>query len=595
MEERGTPIPLQINLEKAQKFLDVIDPNRKEWFFQSFPTTDHFKGTLKQAENFLTEHSQDGIYFMVNEWEADGLIIPSNDHIVKAQHLFIDIDRKHKIPDSFHVEPSLIVQTNAHGQQIYWKIEEPIPLSQFSALQKNLIERYDSDKIHDPRRLMRLPYTWNCKYEEPHLVKVIKANAKSHSLFDVAVPQVEAVELTDTPFSDPSIESFNSRVSVRDVLLRNGYLEVGQRFLAPNSTSNIPGVTILEDKVWSHQESCKLSDGKLHDSFDCMRILECDGDWTEAKKRIEKPVQATKLVGYNVHEFISLDLPPREYIVDDFIAKGDLCMIYGETGHGKSILTHFLAQCLSAGVDFGPYKIHNPRKVILIDGEMPAVSLQEKWKQNYDFLQDEETFDNYAHNLITVSALLQPNGMDAFNTPQGRESFWELINEVNPEVVMLDNLLTLFSMEDTNRSEEWTVHVQPMLIELRRRNIAVWMCHHAGKSGSQYGTMAKTIMLDVILKIEHEIELGNFGMDTTSFKWSFDKSRHLFGKAIQPIVWTYQDADMKWDKLGKDNKKDLVVELFRQGKTQAEIVKETGIPKSTVSRNLNGISRGTSI
>ena len=33
MEERGTPIPLQINLEKAQKFLDVIDPNRKEWFF----------------------------------------------------------------------------------------------------------------------------------------------------------------------------------------------------------------------------------------------------------------------------------------------------------------------------------------------------------------------------------------------------------------------------------------------------------------------------------------------------------------------------------------------------------------------------------
>ena len=42
---------------------------------------------------------------------------------------------------------------------------------------------------------------------------------------------------------------------------------------------------------------------------------------------------------------------------DDFIAKGDLCMIYGETGHGKSILTHYLAQCLSAGVDFGPYKM----------------------------------------------------------------------------------------------------------------------------------------------------------------------------------------------------------------------------------------------
>ena len=594
MEDTGK-ISLQIDLEKAQKFLDVIDPNRKQWFFQSFPSTDFFKGTLTQAQDFLTKHSKDGIYFMVNEWEADGLVIPGNDHIVKAQHLFIDVDRKHKIPDTFHVEPSVIVQTNTKGQQIYWKIDKPIPLSQFSSLQKNLIERYDTDKIHDARRLMRLPYTWNCKYEEPHLVTVQKANTKSHSLFDVAVPQVDPIDLTESQFNDPSIESFNANVSIRDVLLRNGYLEVGQRFLAPHSTSNIPGVTILEDKVWSHQESCKLSDGKLHDSFDCMRILECDGDWKEAKQRIEKPVKATKLVSYNVHEFIALDLPPREYIVDDFIAKGDLCMIYGETGHGKSILTHYLAQCLSAGVDFGPYKIHNPRKVLLIDGEMPAVTLQDKWKQKYDFLQDEERFDNYAHNLITVSALLQPNGMDAFNTPQGRESFWELINEVNPEVVMLDNLLTLFAMEDTNRGEEWTIHVQPLLIELRRRNISVWMCHHAGKSGSQYGTMAKTIMLDVILKIEHEIELGSLGMDSTSFKWSFDKSRHLFGKSIQPIIWTYQDADMKWDKLGKDNKVDLCIELFRQGKSQVEIVNETGISKSTVSRNLKGISRGTTI
>jgi len=597
MEETRTPIPLQINLEKAQKFLDLIDPNRKEWFFQSFPSKDHFKGTLKQAERFLSKHSKDGIYFMVNEWEAEGLIIPGNEHIVKAQHLFIDIDRKHKIPDTFHIEPSLVVQTNTHGQQIYWKIDEEIPLTHFSSLQKNLIERYSSDNIHDVRRLMRLPYTWNCKYEEPHQVTVKKANKNSYSLFQVAVPQLEAVELVDNTFEDPEVTLFNSEFSVEDILLRNGYTQMGARFLAPNSTSGIPGVTITDHTVWSFQESCKLNDNRLHDAFDCMRILEHDGDWNLAKQslKVSEVPKATKLVSYNVHEFIALDLPPREYIVDDFIAKGDLCMIYGETGHGKSILTHYLAQCLSAGVDFGPYKIHNPRKVLLIDGEMPAVTLQDKWKQKYDFLQDEETFDNYAHNLRTVSALLQPNGMDAFNTPQGKESFWELINEVNPEVVMLDNLLTLFAMEDTNRGEEWTIHVQPLLIELRRRNISVWMCHHAGKSGSQYGTMAKTIMLDVILKIEHEIELGSLGMDTTSFKWSFDKSRHLFGKAIQPIVWTYQDADMKWEKLGKDNRKELCVDLFRQGKSQSEIVTETGISKSAVSRNLKGISRGTVI
>ena len=84
-------------------------------------------------------------------------------------------------------------------------------------------------------------------------------------------------------------------------------------------------------------------------------------------------------------------------------------------------------------------------------------------------LQAEDGIRDVAVTGVQTCAL--PICMDAFNTPQGRESFWELINEVNPEVVMLDNLLTLFSMEDTNRSEEWTVHVQPMLIELDRKSV----------------------------------------------------------------------------------------------------------------------------
>ena len=535
---------------------------------------------------------------MPNEWELEGLEIPKNEHIVRSRLLFIDIDRKHTIPEEFHVEPSLVVQTNAQGQQIYWKTKEYIPLDQYPKYQKNLISRYGSDTaIHDERRLMRLPYTWNCKYEKPHLVEVKKWNDKEHEIMDVAVPEIETNEIIDLPFSDPLIENYNKEIKVSDILLRNDYQQIGDRFLAPHSTSNIPGVTILDNKAYSHQDSCKLHDEKAHDAFDCMRILECGGDWSLAKKSIEVSVvpKVTKLIGYNVHEFIALDLPPREYIIEDFMAKGDLHMIYGETGHGKSVLTHYLAQCLSAGVDFGPYKIDTPRKVLLIDGEMPAVTLQDKWKQKYDFLLEEDVFQSYGYNLTTVSAMLQPNGMEPFNTPNGKARFWDYVNELNPEVVMFDNLLTLFAMEDTNRGEEWTIHVQPMLLELRKRNTSVWMCHHAGKNGTQYGTMAKTIMLDVILKIEHEIELGALGIDTTSFKWMFEKGRHIFGKSIQPISWTYSSSNMKWDRIGKENTKDLCIELYRQGKSQKEIVDETGIPKSTVSRNLKGISLGTTI
>jgi len=590
-----------LQYDEIQKFLTFLDPNRKEWFFQVFPGADFFKGSLKEAESFLDRHkTQDkGIYFMPNEWELEGLEIPKNEHIVRSRLLFIDVDRKHTIPEEFHVEPSLIVQTNTQGQQIYWKTDEDIPLDQYTKLQKSLIKRYGSDSaIHDERRLMRLPYTWNCKYEEPHLVTVKKANKGEHKILDVAVPEIETNEIIDLPFSDPLIENYNKEIKISDILLRNDYQQIGDRFLAPHSTSNIPGVTILDNKAYSHQDSCKLHDEKAHDAFDCMRILECGGDWSVAKKSIEVsvvPKAIPEIVTYNVHEFIALDLPPREYIIEDFMAKGDLHMIYGDVGHGKSILTHYLAQCLSAGVDFGPYKIKDPRKVLLIDGEMPAVTLQDKWKQKYDFLLEEEVFQSYGYNLETASAMVQPNGLEPFNTPIGKERFWSMVNRLNPEVVMFDNLLTLFAMEDTNRGEEWTIHVQPMLLELRKRNTSVWMCHHAGKNGTQYGTMTKTIMLDVILKIEHEIELGALGIDTTSFKWMFEKGRHIFGKSIQPIVWTYSGSNMKWDRIGKENTKDLCIELLRQGNSQKQISLETGLSTSQVSRYLRGIKVGTTI
>ena len=115
-----------LDYSKIDKFLQLIDSNRNEWFFQVFPGTDFFKGTLKEAESFLDRHNtkDNGIYFMPNEWELEGLEIPKNEHIVRSRLLFIDIDRKHTIPEEFHVEPSLVVQTNAQGQQIYWKTKE---------------------------------------------------------------------------------------------------------------------------------------------------------------------------------------------------------------------------------------------------------------------------------------------------------------------------------------------------------------------------------------------------------------------------------------------------------------------------------------
>jgi hypothetical protein len=81
------------------------------------------------------------------------------------------------------------------------------------------------------------------------------------------------------------IKEFNQAYSVTDVLIRNGYKQAGKdRFIRPGSESKAPGAVIMRncadgiERVYSHGGDA-LNDGFAHDAFDCMRLLECSGEW----------------------------------------------------------------------------------------------------------------------------------------------------------------------------------------------------------------------------------------------------------------------------------------------------------------------------
>lgn len=80
------------------------------------------------------------------------------------------------------------------------------------------------------------------------------------------------------------IAEFNQAYSVADVLIRNGYEDVGKdRFIRPNSSSKAAGAVISSkcadciERVYSHGGDV-LNDGFAHDAFDCMRLLEHGGE-----------------------------------------------------------------------------------------------------------------------------------------------------------------------------------------------------------------------------------------------------------------------------------------------------------------------------
>lgn len=79
---------------------------------------------------------------------------------------------------------------------------------------------------------------------------------------------------------------YNNAVSVEDLLTQSGYKKKGKRWLAPSSSTRIPGVVVFEDqdhqKCYSHHGSDPLADNYAHDSFDLLTILQHNGNLQSA-------------------------------------------------------------------------------------------------------------------------------------------------------------------------------------------------------------------------------------------------------------------------------------------------------------------------
>jgi len=81
------------------------------------------------------------------------------------------------------------------------------------------------------------------------------------------------------------IGTFNERFEVSAILERNRYEKRGSRFLAPDSTTGLPGVHIFDNgRCYSHHANDPLNDDHAHDAFDVFRLLEHGGDLRAAVK-----------------------------------------------------------------------------------------------------------------------------------------------------------------------------------------------------------------------------------------------------------------------------------------------------------------------
>lgn len=291
--------------------------------------------------------------------------------------------------------------------------------------------------------------------------------------------------------------------------------------------------------------------------------------------------QPSGLILYSVEELLRMKFPPRQYIISPWLRSKDLVMLYAWRGAGKTWVTLSLALSLCSASPFLKWKVDRPSSVLLVDGEMPQEALQSRCNR----LVLSSQFNEPTARFDIIAADWQERSIPSLATPEGQQL---IESRLNHDVLIIDNISTLCGTSSSeNEAESW-LPVQDWALHLRKKGVAVWFIHHAGKGGQQRGTSKREDVLDFVVKLGRPADYQD--TDGARFEWHFEKARGVEGKHIEPFEARLddgQDGGAIWTmRTIQDVMDSRIIDLFSDGLSLAEIAKEVGLHKSNVSRRV---------
>jgi len=290
----------------------------------------------------------------------------------------------------------------------------------------------------------------------------------------------------------------------------------------------------------------------------------------------------------NVADLLTMDMPERGYVLHPIIPEQGTVMLYAPRGLGKTWAALTIAYAIASGqVVFGGWKAPEPRRVLYLDGEMPAHTMKERLASIVAGCEGEPPDADY---LRILTPDLQTGFMPNIATSEGQAAIEPLL--VNVAFVVVDNIATLGRHGKENEAESWQP-VQEWLLRLRRAGIAVLLVHHAGKGGNQRGTSSREDILDTVIAMrrpaDYEAEQG------ARFEVHLEKARGICGAEAKPFeaslrldngaaVWTTRPIE--------DVEFEQVKALHADKLSIRDIAHETKLSRSKVGRIVRRLKLG---
>jgi len=281
-------------------------------------------------------------------------------------------------------------------------------------------------------------------------------------------------------------------------------------------------------------------------------------------------------------EFVQMDIPPRELIMRPWLPEKSLVMVYGPRGIGKTYFALEVGLAVATAGTYLQWTTPSPRRVLYIDGEMPAGVLQERV-----LAMLKEADGNGDPHFELLSFDLQCRDRMPLNLADPDHQL-----ELEPvlqrhDLIIVDNISTLVHGGRENEAESW-LGTQGWALRQRAAGRSVMFIHHAGKAGNQRGTSRREDVLDTVIALRRPTDYDpNQG---AVFEVHFEKSRGFFGddaKATEATLTEDDNGRRLWKTRDVEAADlDRIVALFNEGWRQKDIASEIKCSKSKVSKAL---------
>jgi hypothetical protein len=286
-------------------------------------------------------------------------------------------------------------------------------------------------------------------------------------------------------------------------------------------------------------------------------------------------------------ELVNASLPEPEPLLLPWLRSQRLAQVHAWRGIGKTHFSLGVAYAIATGGTYLRWSAPRANRVLFLDGEMPAVALQERVKAILEADDRDVDIDEDMLRFITPD-LLEGAPPDLANR-EDQERLGEVIAALDPRLIVVDNISTLVRSGGAENDAEAWIPVQSWALQMRREGRAVLFVHHTGKGGKQRGTSKREDVLDAVISLRRPEPYDP--AEGARFIVEFEKARHLRGddaKAFEAKLGTDAQGRQCWTTLDIERSTvDRVVALYRDGITRVhELADELECNKSTASRAL---------